>query len=696
MTISDSYREATTVLSNLVGAPAELRNDQWQAIDALVNHSARALVVQRTGWGKSAVYFVATSLLRSRGFGPTLIISPLLALMRDQVLAARKAGIHAITLNSSNTEDWDTLHDVIRQGHADVVLCSPERLNNPLFRQEVLPHLAAHAGLVVVDEAHCISDWGHDFRPDYRRIATLLDSLPDGVPVLATTATANQRVSEDIADQLGANVLTLRGSLDRESLYLSATKPAPPEVSLSWLADKLPEFDGSGIIYCLTVAMAEEVASFLQRLGFNVASYTGNTPTEEREELENSLLHNEVKALVATSALGMGFDKGDLAFVVHVGAPASPIGYYQQIGRAGRATKRADVVLLPGMSDRNIWDYFGSLSFPNQDVVEKVLDVLAQASPSPMSTAALETHVDLRRARLELLLKVLDVDGAVSRVRGGWVSTGQRWEYDAERYQRVEHARTHEQESMLEYISTSTCRMLFLRRSLDDPALTEEYTCGRCDNCGGAPPISLPTDHGVVLATGTQAAPTISPRKQWPTGMKHTPVRVGGQSLSGRIKQPAQPGKSLTRTDGLGVSLIVHELVQGPDQPVPESLQTPLQELLTTWAPNVDGVIAIDSTSRPILLRHFASGVSNILSVPILGAIRPRSGHEAPTSRDVNSASRLRSVAQRLELPEVQVSGQRILLLDDVLYSGWTLTVAAQLLHDAGASEVIPFTLGLG
>src|SRR6202522_2419991 len=202
-------------LRALAGEHARLRDDQWTAISALVAGRSRALVVQRTGWGKSAVYFVATALLRARGAGPTVIVSPLLALMRNQVEAAGRAGIHARTINSANTEEWDQVYAEVAEGKADVLLVSPERLNNPGFRDQVLPKLIASAGLLVVDEAHCISDWGHDFRPDYRRLRTLLDELPPGVPVLATTATANARVTRDVADQLGAGTdgetLVLRG-----------------------------------------------------------------------------------------------------------------------------------------------------------------------------------------------------------------------------------------------------------------------------------------------------------------------------------------------------------------------------------------------------------------------------------------------------------------------------------------------------
>jgi ATP-dependent DNA helicase RecQ len=463
--------------------------------------------VQRTGWGKSAVYFVATALLREQGSGPTVIISPLLALMRNQIEAAERAGIHAVTINSTNNEQWQEVHAHIAAGEVDVLLVSPERLNNPGFRDEVLPRLTESAGLLVIDEAHCISDWGHDFRPDYRRIRQMLADLPTGIPVLATTATANARVTRDVAEQLavhdgaaadggfetvaaqpppppsGEEVLVLRGELDRESLSLAVLELARPEERLAWLADHLGELDGSGIIYTLTVAASQEIAGYLRERGHDVAAYSGQTETTERLALEQDLLAGRLKALVATSALGMGFD-ATLGFVVNVGAPASPVAYYQQVGRAGRGLDdgaRAPVILLPAHEDRDIWRYFASLAFPAEQHVRVALKALSE-SDRPMSTATLETYVDLSRSRLEMMLKVLDVDGAVRRVQGGWTATGREWVYEQDRYDRVAAARRDEQAAMLEYIATTGCRMRFLREALDDPGAED---CGRCDNCGG-------------------------------------------------------------------------------------------------------------------------------------------------------------------------------------------------------------------
>ncbi len=468
--MSENTREAARrILRSLVGREdADFHNGQFEAIEALVDGHRRALVVQRTGWGKSAVYFVATALLRERGAGPTVLVSPLLALMRDQIAAAERSGVRAVAINSTNAHEWATVSTALENDEIDVLLVSPERLNNPSFRENQLPSLVRRMGLLVVDEAHCISDWGHDFRPDYRRLRDLIAELDPAVPVLATTATANSRVVADIAEQMetaDTDVLTIRGPLARASLRLGVLRLPDAVTRLAWLITHIGDLTGSGIVYTLTVAAAEDTARAMRAAGIDAYAYSGQTPVEEREELEEKLRRNEVKALVATSALGMGFDKPDLGFVVHLGAPSSPVAYYQQVGRAGRATDRADVLLLPGPEDTEIWEYFATSSMPDQERAERVISTL---SDSPMSTPALEARVDIRRSRLELLLKVLDVDGAVRRVQGGWVGTGQPWTYDAERYGRIAAARRSEQDAMLAYERTTECRMMFLQRALDD------------------------------------------------------------------------------------------------------------------------------------------------------------------------------------------------------------------------------------
>ncbi|WP_141014895.1 DEAD/DEAH box helicase [Nocardioides sambongensis] len=706
--------DATTVraqaeqhLRALVGRDdVTLHEDQWSAISALVIDRRRALVVQRTGWGKSAVYFIATRLLRDRGSGPTVIISPLLALMRNQIAAAERAGIRAMTVNSTNIEQWDEVHGAIAAGEVDVLLVSPERLNNPGFRDEVLPRLAATCGLLVVDEAHCISDWGHDFRPDYRRIRTLLGELPDGIPVLATTATANQRVTDDVAEQLGRETLVLRGSLDRASLRLGVVRLQTAEQRLAWLSDHLAEQRGSGIIYCLTVAATQEVADYLRSRGHQVAAYSGQTEQTERLALEQALIDGEVKALVATSALGMGFDAA-LGFVVNLGAPDSPVAYYQQVGRAGRgAVEEASVVLLPATEDRDIWAYFASLAFPREAVVRETLAVLTEEGRA-MSTAALEPRVDLSRTRLETMLKVLDVDGAVRRVKGGWEATGREWVYEEERYRRVAEARAAEQRAMLDYLATDECRMAYLRRQLDDPDVLADpgWTCGRCDSCGGLR-LDLETSQEAISAAADRLARpgvALQPRKLWPTGLPTI-----GVELKGRINPSLEEGRAIARLTDLGHgaalrSLFATDYSEHPegrvvDGPVPDHLARAMVTLLGDWRPEVDVIVTAGSVRRGELVTDLAAGLSRFLGRPVVGQWSVVDPTIPPDKGATNSAQRVAAVSRRsdlrLESPDA-VSGRRVLLVDDLWVTGWSLTLAGSALYGAGADLVLPLVLGV-
>ncbi len=688
--------EAEGALRALAGPAARLREDQWTAIEALVTGRRRALVVQRTGWGKSAVYFVATALLRARGAGPTVIVSPLLALMRNQVAAAAAAGTRAVTVNSSNVDEWAQVYADVQSGAVDVLLVSPERLNNPGFRDGVLPQLAETTGLLVVDEAHCISDWGHDFRPDYRRIRTLLGDLPEGTPVLATTATANARVVADVAEQLSADTLVLRGSLDRESLHLSVARLPSPAHRLAWLADHLEGIPGSGIVYTLTVAATEEVASFLRGRGVQATAYSGRTDDAERRQAEDDLLGNRIKALVATSALGMGFDKPDLGFVVHLGAPASPIAYYQQVGRAGRGVDRAQVVLLPGAEDEAIWRYFASLGFPSE---EQVRTTLAALGSTPLSTAALEARVDLRRTRLETMLKVLDVDGAVRRVQGGWTSTGRPWAYDAERYAKVSADRAAEQQAMREYAATDGCRMEYLRRQLDDPDVTGPGSapCGRCDRCTGVPLDEAVTAAALEAAQAALGRPgiEIEPRKLWPTGMA-----AAGVDRSGRIPvdRQADSGRALGRLSDIGWGSRLRALLAGPDGPVPDDVLAAVVKVLAGWGweQRPSGVVALPSRARPELVGSLAARLAGVGRLPLLGTLERT--RDEPAAGRSNSAQRLRAVAGSLAVPPdlaATLDGSPVLLVDDLLDTGWTLTEAARLLRDSGSGPVLPLVLAV-
>ncbi|WP_213813723.1 RecQ family ATP-dependent DNA helicase [Glaciihabitans sp. dw_435] len=705
--MTETRESAVAVLRTLVGRDdADFHDGQFEAIETLVDDRRRALVVQRTGWGKSAVYFVATLLLRQRGAGPTILVSPLLALMRDQIAAAARAGVRAVAINSTNAHEWGDVQRQLAADEVDVLLVSPERLNNPAFRENQLPALLGRIGMLVVDEAHCISDWGHDFRPDYRRLRDLIGQMPEGVPVLATTATANSRVVQDVAEQLNGgaisgaatDVVTIRGPLARASLRLGVLRLPDARTRLGWLLSHLDELPGSGIIYTLTVSAAEDTARLLRQAGHNVRAYTGQTDTTEREESENLLKANGVKALIATSALGMGFDKPDLGFVLHLGAPSSPVAYYQQVGRAGRATDNADVLLLPGSEDEAIWQYFATSSMPSETRANAVLDAL-NATEGPLSTPALESRVDIRRTPLELLLKVLDVDGVVQRVQGGWVSTGQPWNYDRERYERIAAERVAEQQHMIDYEKTSGCRMEFLQRTLDDESATP---CGRCDNCAGVwYPVDVRDDATATASSSLdRVGVALEPRAQWPTGADRLGVQAKGKiPLDDRMTE----GRALARLTDLGWGNTLRDIFapSATDAAASPALLNACVRVLAEWKweERPVAVIAMPSRRHPLLVDSIARGLSTAGRLPYLGAL-DLSGAGPVGEPGGNSAYRLASVWDGFAVgPQLSedlrsLSGP-VLLVDDLADSRWTITVAARLLRRAGASSVLPFALAL-
>ncbi|HUR14824.1 MAG TPA: DEAD/DEAH box helicase [Mycobacteriales bacterium] len=688
-----SRDDAQAFLARLAGPGATLRDDQWEALDALVNARRSALLVQATGWGKSAVYFAATAALRERGLGTTVLVSPLLALMRNQVAAAQRAGVRAVTVNSTNADDHDALLGSVAADGVDVLLVSPERLANPRFAADTLPALLSRTGLLVVDEAHCLSDWGHDFRPDYLRLAGVLRELQPGTPVLACTATANARVTDDVAAHLLAGrtdaPLVLRGAMSRPSLRLAARPQRDPVTQIAWLTGVLPQLPGSGIIYTLTVAQAHDVAAHLRSTtGLPVSSYTGQTADSDRVAMEEALLRNEVKALVATSALGMGFDKPDLGFVVHLGLPSSPVAYYQQVGRAGRAVDDAVVVAAPTTADAAIWDYFDSVSFPDEGTVRLLLNALSEEVPQ--TVPALEKAVDLRRTRLEMVLKVLAVDGAVQRVQSGWVRTGKEWAYDEPRYSGVRRARAAERQQMLTYPTAGVdCRMRFLTASLDDPAAT---VCGRCDRCDPASFTGLLVEPEgertqAVRSALSAAGIELAPKKTWPVG--------------GRIsaEQRAEPGRAVGRLTDPVHGALLRQLLEGDlDGELPPAVERLLVETLKAWdwAERPVAVVGVGSRRHPRLVHALATRIGALGRLPVLGALTRTD--TPPVDTAGNSTHRWQAAQRALVLDPalgaaVAVLDGPVLLVDDLTDTGWTMTVATALLRDSGAPAVLPLAL---
>jgi ATP-dependent DNA helicase RecQ len=683
---TDITTRAAELLRELAGDGAQFREHQLEAIRDLVDDRARVLCVQRTGWGKSAVYFIATALLRERGAGPTLIVSPLLALMRNQIAAARRLGIRAHTVNSTNRDAWQEISALLDADAVDLLLISPERLNNPQFRASMLPAFAERVGLLVVDEAHCISDWGHDFRPDYRRIAEMLERLPAGVGVLCTTATANDRVVADVEEQLrtghaDAPLVAYRGPLGRSSLRLEVVELPGQAERLAWLATWLEQLPGSGIVYTLTKRDAEQVAAWLSGRGIVAEAYTGESQTERRIGVEERLLANELKCVVATSALGMGYDKPDLGFVVHYQAPGSVIAYYQQVGRAGRAIERAEVVLLRGREDRRIQDFFIEQAFPRREVVDAVLAHLDFVGDEGATTAELTAQVNLGRSRIEAMLKVLDVEGAVSRAGTRWMRDRDReWVYDAERYAKVTELRRREQATMASFGADGRCLMRALQEELDDP---DPQDCGRCSVCAGARYDAPPAGEIVRAALEhLRSRPlTLEPKKMSPDADGKM-RKIGAQVI-------VEEGRALARIGDGGWDPVVQSGRRNGR--FDDELVRAAAQLVREWKVPVTWVAAVPSTRSGDLVPDFAGRLAGALGLPYRAVLER--ADDRPSQREMaNSVQQVANVRGAFAVTADPPPGA-CLLVDDLRFSGWTQAMVGGQLRRRGAGPVYPLVL---
>ncbi|HYH53068.1 MAG TPA: RecQ family ATP-dependent DNA helicase [Solirubrobacterales bacterium] len=676
--------EAQGLLEQALGSEATFRPQQFEAIRALVEQRGRVLVVQRTGWGKSIVYFIATRVLRGDGLGPTILISPLLALMRDQVTMAEKLGVRARSIDSSNRERWDEIEAELIADEVDLLLVSPERLANQRFTEKTVPAIPKGIGMFVVDEAHCISDWGHDFRPDFLRIRSLIRHLPPGVPLLATTATANNRVITDVEGQLGPDLEVFRGALARKSLHLQVIELSDQAERLAWLAMYLDSVEASGIVYTLTVRDAIRVSAWLKEQGIDAPPYFGSLGNEERLRLERALRNNEVKALVATVALGMGFDKPDLAFVVHFQRPTSVVAYYQQIGRAGRGIDRAEVVLLTGREDDEIAEYFISGAFPPEQMMRDVLS--AVEDHDSVSVKKLETMINARHGEIDQALKILEVEDAVVKQNGGWSRTVNRWEADHERIEKVTATRYEELERMQEYADTGECLMLYLTKELDDPAADR---CRRCANCT-EPFLPVASDPELVqeaIFFLKRAYRPIEPRKQWPPHLGNPRGNIPQQhrleeGWALAIYGDAGWGRQIR--EGKAEGAFSDELVEAVAAMIENDLRP---GPAPTW------VTSVPSKSHPELVPDFARRLADHLDLPYREALA-KSRDTAPQKQMENNVQQARNVLGAFAAQPTEIMEGPVFLVDDMVDSRWSLTVCGVVLREGGSGPVYPIALG--
>jgi ATP-dependent DNA helicase RecQ len=683
--ITYSHERSLELLRTGTGIPdAQFREGQEEAIRSIVEQPGRYLVVQKTGWGKSFVYFIATRLLREAGQGPVLLVSPLLALMRNQIAAAERMGVRAKTINSDNPDSWSGIEAAVQHDEVDILLISPERLANERFRSEILAHIAPKISLLVVDEAHCISDWGHDFRPHYRLLQHTIKALPSNMRLLATTATANNRVIQDLQTVLGPNLNVSRGELNRPSLKLQAIRLTSQAERLAWLAKQIPAMPGSGIVYTLTVRDAVQVAEWLALHGIHAVAYTGDSGSD-RPELEQALLDNRVKALVATTALGMGFDKPDLGFVIHYQTPGSVVAYYQQVGRAGRALNAAYGILLSGTEENEINEYFIKTAFPTRDEVKEILKAL-ERSPQGLSLPALMASVNIAKGRIEKTIDLLALESPAPIVK-----QGTRWQLTAtnlsetfwQRAQRLTDLRHAEQGQMQEYVDLPAGHMAFLIRALDG----EPGDCCSPD----LPDLPATVDQLLVreaIAFLRRTSLPIEPRRQWPLD---TMPQYG---LKGNIPRElrAEPGKTLCTWGDAGWGDLVRQ-GKCQDHHVAEDLVVACTSMVQEWNPQPapTWVTCIPSLRDPALVQDVAERLAERLGLPFRPVIC-RSIDRPPQATMQNSMQQAHNLDGSFELTGTLPEGP-VLLVDDTVDSRWTMTVAAWLLRSRGSSEVYPMAL---
>ncbi|HOM74731.1 MAG TPA: RecQ family ATP-dependent DNA helicase [Fervidobacterium sp.] len=675
---------ATTYLKSMLGQDATFRDGQLEAISAAVN-GQKSLIVQKTGWGKSIVYFIATKINRDNGKGITLLISPLLSLMRNQIENAKKIGVMAETINSENEDNWVEVKQKLRNGKCDILLVSPERLSNTDFITDTFREIRDGIGMFVVDEAHCISDWGHDFRPDYQRIVSIIKMLPPNIPIIATTATANDRVVNDIMRQLGDDIVVQRGSLVRESLQLQVIKLRDQAERLAWLDENLEKMPGSGIIYCLTVGDCEKVAKWLKYKGHDVEPYHAKLDSNRREELETRLINNEVKALVATVALGMGFDKPDIGFIIHYQRPGNIVSYYQQIGRAGRNIDNAYAILLCGEEDDEIQEYFISNAFPTELEMSEVLTTLENAGYG-LSIYQIMNNVNMSKSRIEKALKFLTLHGAVAKNGSRYFRTTNEWKPDLVKSEEITRIRRNELERIKEYTETKECLMKFIAMELDDKDAKE---CGRCSNCLHRDLFRTNSNRDTVLEAISflkEDFIRIHPRKQWPSNW--------GKDLKGKIPEQYQvnEGRALSVYGDSGWGRYVKGDKYERDH-FREELVDASVDLIKKWGivTKDTWITAVPSLRRPNLVRDFASRVATKLGVPFYPVIKKVK--ETPEQKTMqNTNKQAENVYDCFQIVERCPKGP-VILIDDFVDSRWTFTMCGYKLRSSGSGVVYPFAL---
>ena len=680
------FSRATAILKNLYGENARFRPGQYEAIERTIKEK-RLLVVQKTGWGKSLVYFICTKLLREEGAGVTLVISPLLALMDNQLSAARKMGLNCAALNSTTANERELILMGMEANTYDLVLATPESLMNKKFRQ-YLPDI--RIGLLVIDEAHCISDWGHDFRLEYNKIYRVIEQLQPNVPVLATTATANNHVIEDLQNQMGKPKVS-RGHLMRDNLSIQILPLSDKESRYAWILDNIGRLPGTGIIYCLSRKDCTWLSDFLCENGISAEPYFSGDGEQEKQSQETlkRFLNDEIKVIVSTIKLGMGFDKGNVSFVIHFQCPKNVIAYYQQIGRAGRNISFARTFLMLGGEDYRIHKGFIENAFPTESEMKRIRQYIT-ACPGVCTVNKICAAIDISKKKILKVLDFLEDEGLIekewrSSTSGKpyavYKSTVAPFVYRGEHYEAIKQIRYRELEQMQTIANTSECLSRTVVSCLDD---IEDHDCGICSNCdpkGRFPvTVSAVSKRRAIDFLENLTIP-IDPWNYWPRNNLVADTKNYYPNLQGIALSKYNEGLGKLVRDGK------YSTQKFDDQLVRKGARVLKKYIKEHDLCCVTAVPSLNTNVVP----DYAKRLADACGLPYVDLLRKTNrSHQKDLN---NTAHQFVNAYKSFESISSASIPSGVILVDDMVDSGLTLAVCGARLGQAGCERVFPLAL---
>ncbi|HAT81528.1 MAG TPA: RecQ family ATP-dependent DNA helicase [Flavobacterium sp.] len=659
-------QEAETILQRTFKLP-KFYDEQWLTIDKILK-GEKVLLIEKTGFGKSLCFQFPATVFN----GITVIFSPLIALMRDQVKKLTALGIAAKCINSEQTPEENTqiINDA-KQGKIKILYIAPERQENSEWIEATRQ---MNLTMVVVDEAHCISVWGHDFRPAFKRIINLVKLLPKGLPVLATTATATKRVELDVAQQIGNNILTIRGNLMRDNFKLFVVKVASEDEKLIWLGKNLNNLPGSGILYTGTRVDTEIYSKWFENLKISSTAYNAGLDADSRIAIENGLMSNKWKCIISTNALGMGIDKPDIRFIIHTQIPQSPIHYYQEIGRAGRDGQPSYIILFYNPEDRKLPEAFIEGGRPAIKKYERVINAVKSEL---LGERDLMKRTNLKQNQIRVIKADLIEQGIIREVM---IGKSKKYEFvpnsqplNTKAFEELRNAKLTDLENMIEYVETDKSRMKFLCDYLGD---NSNHTFTNCDNTG-------------------EKKITVSVTPEWTEKLQNfredyfpeLEVESKGSNILNGV------ASSYYGVSNVGATLHRSKYEQGGDFP-DFLLKLVLKAFRKKYGQEkFDLVVYVPPTSSGDLVKNFAIKVSQVLKFPIShNLVKARQTKEQKIFENGYLKTDNVNGAFTFTTPN-DINGKSILLVDDIFDSGATLKEVGKLLTNFGAVKIAPIVI---